>query len=303
MVDPIPIEAIRGDVNPSDLEGMWELPADDEIAPPFNLQDFDLHHLQGEVKTDVQNLLTQYSHLFAQKPSRRDYTDLVTHKITLTDDKPVSLAPYRIPESQRQVMREIIQELLDDGIIEHSDSLYSSPALLVGKPPSSKPRLVVDYRKLNQKTVVEEYPMRNIQEILSDLGRATVFTTLDLTQRFWQIQMAPEDQHKTAFRIPNGKYEFKRLVMGLRNSPLAFQKLLNAVLHEFIGVNCFVYIDDIIIFSESIEDHFEHLKLIFSKLDQANLRIKAAKCQFIQSEIKYLGCDQSERGISRPQEI
>lgn len=135
----IPIEQLRGQINPEELDRMWELPSEDEKDHVFNIEDFSIQHIQGETLTELDALLTRYAHLFINKLTRKDCTDLVTHKITLTDGKPICQGPSRVLETQRQLMREIIQELLDDGIIEPSNSLYSSPALLVGKPAPSKP--------------------------------------------------------------------------------------------------------------------------------------------------------------------
>lgn len=148
-----------------------------------------------------------------------------------------------------------IYELLRQGIIRPSYSPWSSPIWIVPKKIDAsnkqKWRLVVDYRKLNEKTIGDRYPLPNITEILDKLGRSMYFTTLDLASGFHQIEIDPRDVKKTAFTVDNGHYEFIRMPFGLRNAPSTFQRVMDNILSDLQGRICLVYMDDIIVFSTS----------------------------------------------------
>jgi len=150
-----------------------------------------------------------------------------------------------------------IYELLRDGIIKPSKSPYNSPVWVVTKKPKpngeKQYRMVIDFKRLNAVTIADTYPIPDINSILASLGNAKYFTTLDLTSGFHQIYMLESDTPKTAFSTLNGKYEFLRLPFGLKNAPAVFQRMIDDVLREHIGKICYVYIDDIIVFSEDYD--------------------------------------------------
>jgi len=167
-----------------------------------------------------------------------------------------------------------VSELLNDGIIRPSRSPYNSPVWIVPKKADAsgvkKYRMVIDYRKLNLVTIADKYPIPEINEVLAQLGNNKVFSVLDLKSGFHQIPLKMSDIEKTAFSVNNGKYEFTRLPFGLKNAPAIFQRALDDILHEHIGKICFIYIDDIIIFSKDDESHFKNLDIIFRTLQEAN---------------------------------
>lgn len=138
-------------------------------------------------------------------------------------------------------------------------------------------RLVIDYRKLNEKTVDDKYPLPNITDILDKLGRCQYFSTLDLASGFHQIEVHPRDTSKTAFTVEHGLYEFVRMPFGLKNAPATFQRVMDHVLRGLIGTCCLVYMDDIIVFSTSLQEHLENLRKIFSALRKANLKIQGSR--------------------------
>jgi hypothetical protein len=191
--------------------------------------------------------------------------------------------------------------MLNDGIIRHSVSPWSSPIWIVSKKPDAsgekKWRIVVDYRQINQKTIDDRYPIPNITDILDKLGRSNYFTTLDLASGFHQIPMNPNSIEKTAFSVENGHYEYTRMPFGLKNAPSTFQRLMDNVLRELQNKICLVYVDDIVIFSTSLEEHLINLRLVFDRLREANLKIQLDKSEFLQKTVEFLGHVVSPDGI------
>ena len=158
-------------------------------------------------------------------------------------------------------------------------------------------RIVFDFRKLNTVTIDDRYPIPNMDEILDKLGKCMYFSTLDLAQGFHQIEMDPADRKKTAFSTQGGHYEFLRMPFGLKNAPATFQRLMNTVLEGLIGKNCMVYLDDIVVFSTSLQEHIESLDKVFQRLSDANLKVKLIKCEFSKHETEVLGHIVTPSGI------
>jgi len=192
--------------------------------------------------------------------------------------------------------------MLNDEIIRTSTSQWNAPLLVVPKKAdaSGKPKLrvVIDFRKLNDLTIGDSFPLPNITDILDQLGNAKYFTTLDLASGYHQIPMAERDKNKTAFSTPYGHYEFNRMPFGLKNAPATFQRLMNSVLTGIQGLKCLVYLDDIVIYGSSLEEHNKRLKEILQKLRKSNLKLQPDKCEFLRKEVVYLGHIISENGIS-----
>ncbi|KMQ88105.1 enzymatic polyprotein endonuclease reverse [Lasius niger] len=190
--------------------------------------------------------------------------------------------------------------MLEDGIIRTSASQWNAPLLVVLKKPdaSGKPRLrVVDFQRLNNLTIGDSFPLPNITDILDQLGNAKYFTTLDLASGYHQIPMAENDKKKTAFSTPYGHYEFNRMPFGLKNAPATFQRLMNSVLTGIQGLRCLVYLDDIVIYGSSLEDHNKRLTEVLRRLRENNLKLQPDKCEFLRKEVIYLGHIISENGI------
>lgn len=191
-----------------------------------------------------------------------------------------------------------MKEMLEQGVIRESSSPYSSPVWVVPKKQDAsnkqKWRIVIDYRKLNEVTKEDKFPLPNMDDILDKLGRANYFTTLDLAKGFHQIEMEPKDFEKTAFSTANGHYEFVRMPFGLKNAPATFQRMMRDVLKQFIGKICYVYLDDIIIFSTSLEEHICSLEKIFQRLREVNLKVQLDKTEFLKKETEFLGLASDE---------
>lgn len=191
--------------------------------------------------------------------------------------------------------------MLDQNIIRHSSSPWSSPIWVVPKKPDAsgekKWRLVVDYRKVNEKTIDDRYPIPNITEVLDKLGKCNYFTTLDLASEFHQIEIEPNDIKKTAFTVEHGHYEFVRMPFGLKNAPSTFQRVMDHILRKFIGKICLVYMDDITIYSTSLQEHSENLEKILKTLTDFNLKIQLDKSEFFRKETAFLGHIVTPEGV------
>jgi hypothetical protein len=174
------------------------------------------------------------------------------------------------------------------GLITKSKSPWAFPVVIVDKKGGEK-RLYIDYRKLNALTRKDSYPIPRIDDFLESFRRAGWFTTLDLASGYWQVMMTESDKEKTAFNTPFGLYQFNIMPFGLCNAPGTFQRLMNHVLQDFLGKFVAIYLDDIIIYSQSFEQHIDHVKQVFQALREAHLKIKLKKCYFAMPNISFLG--------------
>ena len=190
-----------------------------------------------------------------------------------------------------------MSSMLDNGIIEPSRSPWSSPIVVVPKKDGGI-RFCVDYRQLNSVTIKDAYPLPQISDTLESLAGAKFFSTLDLASGYWQVGMHPDDQHKTAFASHRGLFEFKVLPFGLCNAPATFERLMEFALAGLIGTSCLVYLDDIVVFSRTFEEHLARLREVLYRLRDAGLKVKPSKCFLFRKEIAYLGHVVSAHGIS-----
>lgn len=265
------------------------------------LQQIRASHMNFEEKSQILKVIKKYRHVFYEKDSKLTFTSEIKHKIDTIDNIPICTKTYRYPYIHKDEVQRQIQEMLDNGIIRHSSSAYSAPIWIVPKKEDAsgdkKWRLVVDYRKLNEATINDRYPIPNIDEILDKLGKSMYFTTLDLAKGFYQIEVEESDIHKTAFTVEGGHYEFLRMPFGLKTAPATFQRLMNTVLKEYINKICLVYLDDIIIFSTSLQEHIQSLKLIFDCLQNANLKVQLDKSEFCKRETQFLGHIVTQDGV------
>ncbi|KAF9756168.1 Transposon Tf2-6 polyprotein, partial [Nosema granulosis] len=206
--------------------------------------------------------------------------------LPLKDDIPVHKKPYPVPINHLPKLKEEVKKLENLDIIHESNSNYASPAFTVPKKTGDV-RLVVDYRELNKKTVKMGYPFPCIQYSLMDLKGSQYFSQLDLNMGYYQIEVDPKEQHKTAFVLPFGQYEFARMPFGLCNAPRVFQKVMSDKLKDMPFVKIFV--DDILIFSKSKEEHEKHLKKVLERLRDEGISVNFTKSSFRLKEVRYLG--------------
>lgn len=241
-------------------------------------------------------LLNEFRDCFAFSVNELGCANDTEMEIKLHDTTPVVYRPYRLSYSEREVVRNIVKELEEAGIVRPSSSNYASPIILVKKKTGDY-RLCIDFRALNKKTVKEHYPLPRIDDQLDSLSGFKYYTSLDLASGYYQIKMSDTSKHLTAFVTPDGHYEFDRMPFGLVNAPSTFQKTINNILGNARFKEAFAYMDDVIIPSKTVEDGLTKLREVFILFQNAGLTLKLAKCRFFMQTIDYLGFEVNEDGI------
>ena len=258
----------------------------------------------SHTRAKLMEVLRQNEHLFAPTDLDLGETHLMEFGIETGDHPPIKQKAYSTPWSQKDVIREYVDSMLQAGVIVPSASPWASPILLVDKPKDTKRagkpiyRFCVDFRRLNSITKKNSHPLPNITEVIDGLGGAKIFSSLDLKSGYWQIPLKKEDMEKTAFTTGDALYEFTRVPFGLANAPSAFANLIGAVLHGLQYKFCLAYLDDIIIYSSTIEEHLEHLQIVFKRLEEAGLKLKPTKCSYLCKQLDFLGHVISANGVS-----
>lgn len=256
-------------------------------------------HIPPQEKHKLINLLRKYPNVFKTENDPLSATNLQEHKIKTKTDDPIYSKNYRYPHHFKENIKEEIKKMLESKIIRPSNSPYNSPVWIVPKKIDAsgkrKIRMVIDYRKLNRETIQDKYPLPNIEDLLGKLGKATIFTAMDLCSGFHQIKVEENSIPKTAFSTDQGHFEFLRMPFGLCNAPSTFMRAMNIIFSD--AVNVLVYMDDIIIFSETYDEHWKHLEATLKKLEKHNLKIQLDKTEFCKPELLFLGHIISERGI------
>ena len=241
--------------------------------------------------------LNDWNALFSRSSTDIGHTSFVKHAIHLRDEAPFKERPRRIPPALYDELRQHLKDLEDCGSIRPSSSPWSSEVVLVRKRDDQL-RLCIDFRRLNQVTKKDAYAIPRIEEILDLMKGSKYFTLLDMRSSYHQVEVEENHKERTAFSVgPLGFYEWNRMPFGLTNAPATFQRLMESVLSGLHWKECVVYLDDIIIYSDTFESHMERLKKVFQRLDSAGLKLKASKCLFFQNRVKYLGHFVSEAGI------
>ena len=212
----------------------------------------------------------------------------VEHSIDTNQAAPTNRAAYSLSQVQLLEQRRQILELMNKGLIRPSSSPWGSPVLFVKKSDNTW-RMCVDYRALNSVTVKNTYPLPKIQECLDQLGTARYFTKLDCLSGYWQIRVLEGDVAKTAFNTRMGKFEYRVMPFGLCNAPATFQSTMNDLLRDALDQFVIVYIDDILIYSKTREEHMEHVKHVLERLATTGFYLKQSKCEFLQTKIKFCG--------------
>ncbi len=237
----------------------------------------------------LQDTLDEFQDVFSDDyglPPRRDVECSIDE---VPGSKPACLPIRRLSQLEIREARKQVLELLERGLIRPSASPYGAPILFVRKADGSL-RMCVDYRVLNSRTVKDKFPLPRIDDLLDNLHNAHIFSTLDLKQGFYQMRVNPEHAHKTAFRVPFGHFEFVVTPFGLANAPSQFMRLMSSVLTPCISQGfCIVYLDDILVFSPTVEDHIQHLRAVFQCLRDNRLYLRLEKCHFFQSSVQYVG--------------
>ena len=274
----------------------------DNMKGKLPQQDYaDLPDLSDSVLSDCdkvkfRDLFNRYRDVFAFSDDELGKTSLVQHVIETGDAAPIKQRPYRTnPENKQEIDRQVA-EMLDRGIIQESVSPWSSPVVLVKKKNGAM-RFCIDFRAVNKITRKDSFPMPLVSETLDALSGTKYFSTLDLKSGYWQIEMHPESREKTAFATSSGLYEFLVMPFGLTNSGASFQRLMGHILRGLEYRYALIYIDDIIIFSKSVEEHLAHLEEVFRRLRDANVKLNPKKCSFAKQKVEYLGHLVTPQGI------
>src|SRR6202451_1409652 len=213
----------------------------------------------------------------------------VIHEIPLyPDSTPQFRGMFRLSPLERQELSRQLTQLFKDGKVSESSSPYGAPVLFTKKKDGGL-RMCIDYRALNSQTIKNRYALPRIDDLVDQLHGAKIFTKIDLTSGYWQIAIAPEDRHKTAFRTRYGHYEFNVMPFGLTNAPASFQSLMNDIFRDMLDECVVIYLDDILIYSKTVQEHKEHVRRVLKWLQEHQLFAKASKCSFFVDTIEYLG--------------
>lgn len=258
---------------------------------PEHLQDLvdnSSEHLSDPQIEQLSQLLLKYKGAFMGPDGKLGRTDLIKHHIDTGSSRPIKQALRRTPLAQREAAEAELNDMLEKGIIEPSDSPWASPVVLVKKKGGSL-RYCVDFRKVNELTRKDAYPLPNISDCLDALQGAQWFSTLDCASGYWQVEMDAESKPKTAFSTPQGLYQFRVMPFGLTNAPATFERLMELVLRGLQWKRCLLYLDDVIVVGKSFEDALVNLAEVFDRLQEAGLKLKPPKCKLLQKSVVFLG--------------
>ncbi|GJY64927.1 putative nucleotidyltransferase, ribonuclease H [Tanacetum coccineum] len=243
-----------------------------------------------EVPKVIERVLDEFKDVMPKEfPKKLPPRMKVDHTIKLeTGSKPLTKAPYRMPPPELDELRKQLMELLDLGYIRPSKAPYGAPVLFQRKKDGSL-RMCIDYQALNKVTIKNKCPIPLIEDLFDQLRKARYFTKLDLRSRYYQVRIAERDEAKTTCVTRYGSYEFLVVPFGLTNAPATFYTLMNKLFHPFLDKFLVVYLDDIVVYSHTLEEHVLHLKQVFQVLRDNELYVKLEKCSFSQDEIEFLG--------------
>jgi hypothetical protein len=263
----------------------------DEFEPREATKVVSLHKCIKQVLKEFPDVMPE--ELSDELPPRRQ----VDHVIEVMPGvAPPAKAPYRMNHEELRELKVQLEELLAKGYIKPSKSPYGAPVLFVHKKDGTL-RMCVDYRALNKVTVKNWYPLPRIDDLFDRLSGAKVFSRIDLCSRYYQIRIAQGDEEKTACRTRYGSYEFLVMPFGLTNAPATFCTFMNDIFREWLDDFVVVYIDDILVYSNSMEEHVEHLRKMFQRLRKNKLYAKFEKCKFGVSEVDFLGHRITQEGL------
>uniref|UniRef100_A0A3B3I428 Gypsy retrotransposon integrase-like protein 1 n=1 Tax=Oryzias latipes TaxID=8090 RepID=A0A3B3I428_ORYLA len=253
--------------------------------------------IPNEWKERLRQKLSERSNVFSTDEWDVGLATGVEHCIRLKDETPFRERSRRIAPADLEDMRRHLQGLLAAGIIKESRSPYASPIVLARKK-SGQLRMCVDYRTLNRRTIPDQYTVPRIDDALDCLSGSKWFSVLDLRNGYYQIPMAENDKEKTAFICPLGFYQFERMPQGITGAPSTFQRLMEKAVGDMHMLEVIVYLDDLIVFGKTLEEHEQRLLKVIDRLEETGLKLSLDKCQFCRPQVTYVGHVVSEKGIS-----
>jgi deoxyuridine 5'-triphosphate nucleotidohydrolase len=256
-------------------------------------------HVTGDIQKEMADvIMKEFADVLVEKlppklPPRRDVEFAID---LVADAKPPYRHPYRMSLPEREALKEEVETWLKNGWIRTSVSPFAAATLNVPKKDGTV-RVVIDYRAINDLTIKNRASLPHIDDLFDTLQGATIFSKVDLASGYYQIRVREGDEHKTAFNTPFGHFEFLVMPMGMTNAPATFMTLMNQVLRKFINKCVVVFLDDVLIFSRSPEEHLEHVRAVLGTLRQHNLYAKVSKCEFARSKVEFLGHVVSAKGL------
>ena len=242
-----------------------------------------LSHLPLVQRKELAEVITQYREVLPDVPSK---TNLIEHDVDVGDSAPIKQHPYRVSPMKKELLDKEVQYMLKNDIIEESQSNWSSPCILVPKHDVGF-RFCTDFRKVNDKTKSDSFPIPRIADCIDQIGNAKFVSTFDMLKGYWQVPLTQRAREISAFVTPSGLYQYKVMPFGMKNAPATFQRMVNKLVRDIDG--CEGYIDDVVIFSDNWSDHIRQIKHFFQIMREAKLTINLMKSEFGKATVKYLG--------------
>ena len=263
-------------------EPMWVVARQEKLLEKLNLDR--LVHWSPRNAAAAKELVLAYHNVFVLESNKLGCTSVIEHEICINNSEPFKEWFRCIPPHLLEEVCASLWDMLDAGAIRPSQSPWCNVVVLVRKNDGTL-RFCVDFRHLNTQTKKDSYPLPCIQEALESMAGSAHFSSMDFKSGFWQIKMAPESQQYMAFTVGNlGFYEFTCMPFGLCNAPVTFQRLMQNMLGKLNLTYCVIYLDDVIIFGHTEEEHLKCLHLVFERFWEFNLKLKPSKCSFFTSE-------------------
>ena len=242
-----------------------------------------LSHLPSVQRKELAEVITQYREVFPDVPSK---TNLIEHDVDVGDSAPIKQHSYRVSPMKKELLDKEVQYMLKNDIIEESQSNWSSPCILVPKHDGGF-RFCTDFRKVNDKTKSDSFPIPRIADCIDQIGNAKFVSTFDMLKGYWQVPLTQRAREISAFVTPSGLYQYKVMPFGMKNAPATFQRMVNKLVRDIDG--CEGYIDDVVIFSDNWSDHIRQIERFFQIMREAKLTINLMKSEFGKATVKYLG--------------
>ena len=242
-----------------------------------------LSHLPLVQRKELAEVITQYREVFPDVPSK---TNLIEHDVDVGDSAPIKQHPYRVSPMKKELLDKEVQYMLENDIIEESQSNWSSPCILVPKHDGGF-RFCTDFRKVNDKTKSDSFPIPRIADCIDQIGNAKFVSTFDMLKGYWQVPLTQRACEISAFVTPSGLYQYKVMPFGMKNAPATFQRMVNKLVRDIDG--CEGYIDDVVIYSDNWSDHIHQIERFFQIMREAKLTINLMKSEFGKATVKYLG--------------
>ena len=253
--------------------------------------------IPGSEKNLIYGILKQHENIISQGPNDLGTVSSIKHKINTGDAEPRKAPIRRMSPVRRDIIRQEVNDMLRADVIEESESPWSSGVVLVNKKDGGR-RFCVDYRVLNEVTKKDSYPLPRADDIMESLSGARYFSHFDLVRGYWQLEVEEMDREKTAFTTPDGHYQFKKMSFGLTGAPATFQRAMDVILRGLSWVDLVVYLDDIVVFASTLEEHRRRLEALLDRLEKAGLKIKPEKCKILPQKLELLGHVVTKDGIS-----